>query len=83
MLRTITIDPHEPIVIRTYTGAFVAEVARLVLEEAGIPCMLLCDTYSEVGETVRLAVRRGDVPDALAALDAEVPTAGEGDTTHE
>ena len=71
MLRTWTIDPNEPVVIRTYPGTYAADVARVVLDAAGIPCMLLGNTFSEVGETVRLAVRRDDVSDAIAALDAD------------
>ena len=76
MIRTITIDPAEPMVIRSYSGSYAAEVARVVLESVGIPCMLLGNTFSEVGETVRLAVRRGDVSDAIAALDADAAAAG-------
>jgi protein involved in temperature-dependent protein secretion len=74
MLRAHTFDPNEPVVIRTYRYAYEAELARAVLEAAGIPCMLSADSYAEAaGLPVRLAVRRDHAADAAAALDAPTP----------
>jgi len=70
-LRTITIDPNEPVVIRTCPDAYTAEMARLALHAAGIPCMLLGNTYLGAADAVRLAVRRDDATEAVAALEAD------------
>lgn len=71
MLRTYTVDPNEPVVIREYRHVYEAELARALLEAADIPCAVLAETYTEVaGAPVRLAVRRGDAAEARAALDA-------------
>lgn len=67
MLRSYTFDPNEPVVIREYRQQFEAELARLLLEAADIPCAVL-DTYTEV-PVVRLIVRRGDLAEARAVLD--------------
>lgn len=70
-MRTVIIDPDEPVVIRGYQFDYQAELARVLLESAGIPCMVLHDTYMGFGtEPVRMAVRRADVEEALALLDA-------------
>lgn len=69
MIRWTRVDPDEPITLRSYRYAYEAELARLTLEAAGIPCAVLSDTYSEVVSSVaRLAVRRRDVERAREAL---------------
>jgi hypothetical protein len=71
MPRTDTADPNEPLVIRTYRFAYEAELARATLDAADIPCQLLGDSTSEaIGLPVRLAVRRDQVAEAVAVLDA-------------
>jgi len=69
-MRTVTMDPSELVVIRSYRFGYEAELARILLEATEIPCVLLPDTYTELGTSgVRLAVRRGDADDAVAVLD--------------
>jgi hypothetical protein len=84
-MRTIIVDPNEPVVIRSYRLPYEAELARVRLEVEEIPCMLLPDTNTELGNSkVRLAVRREDVEGALAILDAPPETPlddEESDTT--
>ena len=73
-MRTETLDPAEPIVIRTYRYAYEAELARARLEAASIPCMLSSDSYAEAaGLPIRLAVRREDAAEAGEVLDAPPP----------
>lgn len=69
MLHTHTVDPNEPVVFREYRQQFEAELARVLLEAADIPCAVL-DTYTEVPIVpMRLIVRRGDLAEARAVLD--------------
>ena len=78
-MRTVTSDSSDPIVIRHYRTQFEAEWARVVLEVAGIPCVLLSASYSEVQEPVRLAVRRDYYAAAEAVLsDEESPDGKDG-----
>ena len=87
-LRTYTIDPNEPVVVRTYENAYEAEFGRVLLEAAGIPCAVVGEWYAEVTPVrVRLMVRRMDLDVAREALDAppgvtdaDVDDTGEGDT---
>ncbi len=69
MIRRLIIDPDEPVPIRSYSYEYEAEVARLALEAAGIPCILLRNTFSEVAGGTRLAVRRRDVGEACELID--------------
>ena len=62
-------DPDEPVVIRVFDNMLAAEVARAVLESADIACMVIGSTYPEGPETVRLAVRRDQIDEAIAELD--------------
>ena len=71
MLRTYTIDPNEPVVIRTYRHEYEAELARARLDAADLHCLVLAPAYAEhMGASVRLLVRRADVEEARAILDA-------------
>ncbi len=80
MLRTYTIDPNEPVVIRTYRHEYEAEIARARLDTAGLLCLVLAPTYVEyAGESVRLVGRRADAAEARAILDAPVLPASEDD----
>ncbi len=64
-------DDGEPVVIRQYPSAPLAELARALLEAAEIPSMLVGQSYSEIQpHQVGLAVRRKDVKEALEVLDA-------------
>ena len=72
-MRTYTLDPNEPVVLRHFRFAYQAEVARALLEAAEIPCAVVGDSYTEVaGVPVRLVVRRGDVDDDPAASEDSV-----------
>jgi hypothetical protein len=69
VIRWTRIDPDEPITIRSYRYAYAAELARLALEAASVPCAVLSDTYSEVMSSgARVAVRRRDADRAREAL---------------
>jgi hypothetical protein len=78
-MRTHTIDPNEPVVIRVYHAAHEAEYARALLEAEEIACMLLGNTFSELNGAIRLAVRRDQAAEALAALDAPTEEINEDD----
>lgn len=71
---------EHPVVLRTFTSDFEANLVRAKLQEAGIPCMLADEFFSSlyplttVG-TIRLMVFNKDVEKALAILN---DTAGDG-----
>ena len=77
-MRTHTIDPNEPVVIRVFHATHEAELARALLESEEIACMLLGNTFSELNCVIRLAVRRDQAAAALAALDAPFEEIDEG-----
>lgn len=76
MLGTFSIDPDEAVVIRDFRYRHEADLAQVVLDGAGIPSVVLADTYTELaGAPIRLAVRRADVADArrLLAVPPDAP----------
>jgi hypothetical protein len=75
-MRTFTSDSSDPIVIRAYRTQYDAEWARVILEAEGIPCVLLSATYSEIRDTIRLAVRRDQVAAARIVLRDDEDLAG-------
>jgi hypothetical protein len=69
VVRWIRVDPDELVPIRIYRYEHEAEVARIALEAAGIPCAILRNTYSEIMSSgTRVAVRRRDAEAAREAL---------------
>jgi hypothetical protein len=71
MVRSFSVDPDEAIVIRDFRYRHEADLAQVVLDGAGIPSVVLAETYTELASApIRLAVRRADVADARRLLDA-------------
>ncbi len=69
-------DPHHDVaVVRTFSYRYQGEVARAVLDAAGIPCMLQVDDSggSEIGmafaNPARLLVRVADLEEAEELLE--------------
>lgn len=75
----------ELVVIRTYRTDLEAEIARLSLDAAGIPSLVLSDgtagvhPHLQFARGVRVAVREADVADALEVLGEGVILSGEDD----
>ena len=69
MVRRFWIDPNDAVVIRDFRYRHEADLAHVVLDAAGIPCVVLAETYTELaGAPIRLAVRRADAADARRIL---------------
>lgn len=71
-IRSVIIyDPDQPVVIRNFPNDYEAELARILLEAAGIPCMFVRGAREGDGVgPVQIAVRRKDVDAALESLEA-------------
>jgi hypothetical protein len=74
-MRDVLYDPTAPVVVRTVTFDYEAELARALLDAADVPVLLIRETHVGLGPGgARIVVRRVDVPAALEALqELDVP----------